>query len=342
MKNIENTQTTPSQATVDKKPKPIKKIIIGLSIIAIAAVGIYSYYLYDTVYPNTDNAYVQANIVNISPKVSGYVDTVFVKDNQFVHKGDPLVKINDDDYQLQLRQETNKLDMAKLKVTQAQQQIALAQANVDKAKSANEFAQNLKTRYTELYKQKAGSLQDMQKYTNDANQAQQQLQQAELSFEQAKTDLKIAQANVNNAQVGVDNAKLNISYTTLSAPSDGFVANLNLYSGQLVTAGQPLFGFIDNNHWWIETNFKETQLNRVKIGQPAEISLDMYDHTFKGKVESIGYASGNTFSLLPAQNATGNWVKVTQRFTVRVSIEDEAQFPLRVGASADVTVNTRD
>lgn len=336
---MENTTTNLEKP--EKKAKPIKKILIGLSVIAITAIGIYSYYVYDTVYPSTDNAYVQANIVNISPKVSGYVKTVLVQDNQYVQKGTPLVIIDDADYQLKLRDETNKYNMAKLKVTQAQQQIALAQANVEKASSANDFAQNLKERYTKLYEQKAGSLQDMQKYTNDANQAQQQLEQAQLSLAQAQTSLKIAQENVRNAKVGIDNAQLNISYTTLSAPANGYVANLHLSPGQLVTAGQPLFGFVDNDHWWIETNFKETQLNRIKAGQPAEISIDMYDHTFKGHVESISYASGNTFSLLPAQNATGNWVKVTQRFTVRISVDENAHFPLRVGSSANVTVDTR-
>ena len=105
-------------------------------------------------------------------------------------------------------------------------------------------------------------------------------------------------------------------------------------------AGQKLFGLVDDSQWWVDVNFKETQLKRIKAGQPAEVELDMYNHKYHGTVQSISYASGNTFSLLPAENATGNWVKVTQRFPVRVTLENESDFPLRVGASSNVTVDT--
>ena len=114
-----------------------------------------------------------------------------------------------------------------------------------------------------------------------------------------------------------------------------------LTKGQYVAVGQQVFGLVDNDSWWIDANFKETDLERVKESQPVEIKLDMYRHSkYKGTVQSLSYASGTTFSLLPPQNATGNWVKVTQRFTIRIKVENNPKFPLRVGASADVQIDT--
>ena len=115
---------------------------------------------------------------------------------------------------------------------------------------------------------------------------------------------------------------------------------MNLADGQLVQAGQNVFGLIDDASWWVDANFKETQLERIKVGQIVKAKLDIYDHVYSGVVESISRASGNTFSILPAQNATGNWVKVTQRFAVVVKIKDDPDFPLRVGASVNVTIDT--
>ena len=116
---------------------------------------------------------------------------------------------------------------------------------------------------------------------------------------------------------------------------------MNLETGELVAQGQKLFGQVDTHTWWIDANFNETKLERIKPGQAVKVRLDMYDHhDYKGVVQSISFASGNTFSLLPPENATGNWVKVTQRFPIMIAIEDDKDFPLRVGASAKVTVDT--
>ncbi len=304
-----------------------KHFIIGVGVILVSAASAFGYYKYSEYHPSTENAYVNANLINIAPKVGGYIQEIYVKDNQFVHKGDLLVTINPRDYDLQLTKANQDLQLYK-------QQSNTAQANLDKAKSDYKFAQELAARYAELYHEKAGSLQDMQKYQNQADSAKQALAQATAQYNSAITQIDLA-------QTGVQNAKNDASYTELRAPVDGYISNLNsLHSGELVTAGQKLFGLVDNNNWWVDVNFKETQLKRIQIGQPAEIELDMYDHKYTGTVQSISYASGNTFSLLPAQNATGNWVKVTQRFTVRVKLENDPKYPLRVGASSNVMVNT--
>nr|MCX3303406.1 HlyD family secretion protein [Bacillus pacificus] len=124
------------------------------------------------------------------------------------------------------------------------------------------------------------------------------------------------------------------------APDDGYVSNLKLYKGQLVSPGQALFGFIDNKKWWIDANFKETDLDRIKPGQKVEIELDMYSHSYAGKVDSISYATGSVFSLLPPENATGNWVKVTQRLPVKIILKNDLKYTLRRGGNATVKVDT--
>ena len=303
-----------------------KHTIAGLGVILLVGGSIFGYYEYSERYPSTDNAYVNANLINVAPKVGGYIQKIYVTDNQFVHKGDPLVDIDPQDYNVALTK-------AKQDLALANQQAATAKAAIVKAQSDYKLASELATRYTALYKENAGSLQDMQKYQNQADAAKQ-------SLDQATSQYQASQAQVGIATTGVTNAQNNNGYTQLSAPADGYISNLYLQNGELVSSGQKLFGLVDNANWWIDVNFKETQLKRIKVGQPAEIELDMYNHKYKGVVQSISYASGSTFSLLPAQNATGNWVKVTQRFTVRVKVENSVEYPLRVGASSKVTVDT--
>ncbi|MDD3265876.1 MAG: HlyD family secretion protein [Burkholderiales bacterium] len=303
-----------------------KKIIIGGIVVVLAISGIYGYYKYNEEYPNTENAYVNANLISISPKVSGYIQEVAVKDNQLVHKGDLLVTIDPQDYSLQLTK--TKQDLALY-----QQQSGTAKAALDKAKSDYKFANDMAIRYTKLYNEHAGSLQDMQKYQNQADSAKQGLSQATAQYNAAQTQIQLA-------QTGVQNAENNSGYTQIRAPFDGYVSNMNIQVGELVSNGQKLFGLVDDKNWWVDVNLKETQLKRIKQGQKATVKLDMYDHKYTGTVQSISYASGNTFSLLPAQNATGNWVKVVQRFTVRVKLDNDKEFPLRVGASSSVTIDT--
>lgn len=164
--------------------------------------------------------------------------------------------------------------------------------------------------------------------------------------QQAKDDalakLDSAKAQVSLDQADLQNAQLNLQYTTVSAPTDGWVSNLSLRPQDTVNANEPQFALIAGNEFWVDANFKEGDLDRIKVGASAKIHVDMYpDHTFDGVVESISGASGNAFALLPPQNATGNWVKVIQRVPVRVHILNvNPQYPLRVGTSATVTIPT--
>jgi membrane fusion protein (multidrug efflux system) len=171
--------------------------------------------------------------------------------------------------------------------------------------------------------------------------------QARAGVDQAQAALAAAQAQLSDrnnqiaaAQAQLATADLNLSYATVTAPADGIIANINLRQGAAVAAFQPLFALVETADWWVDANFKETDLPRIKPGQPATIAVDMMPGTtMTGVVETISPGSGATFALLPAQNASGNWVKVTQRFAVRIKLDAPAP-DLRVGGSATVTVDT--
>lgn len=323
----------------DKQKSP-KNLFIGIAVIAVAAIGIYLYYNHTRKYPSTDDAYVNANLINVAPKVGGFIKNINVTKNQLVHKGDLLFQIDPVDYILESDQSAHQVAYAKQQVDVENQNIAVAKVNIAKAKADYDFSQKMAKRYTNLFQQNAGTEQDMQKYVNDAIQSKQQLDAMKLAYDQSYTRYKSALAQLNANKSALDSAVTKTGYANVYASVDGFVTNLNLADGQLVQAGQTLFGLVDDSSWWVDANFKETQIERIKVGQKAKVKLDIYDHEYTGVVQSISRASGNTFSILPAQNATGNWVKVTQRFTVVIKLEDDPKFPLRVGASTEVTVDT--
>lgn len=317
-----------------------KNSLIGLLILGICMGCVYWYFVYQQTHPSTDNAYVNANLINIAPKVGGYIKKIYVKDNQYVKKGDALLLIDPKDYSLLIQKAKAGLAASEQEATYAQENIENAKINRANALSDYNFSEQISKRYTDLFKSKAGSMQDMQKYQNKSTQARHALENANTTLNQAKLQFEMANTKIETAKIALRNAKINLSYAHINAPADGYISNLNLHSGQLVLPGQKLFGLVDDTHWWVDANMKETKLSRIKINQSATFTLDMYDHTYEGKVESISYASGSTFSLLPAENATGNWVKVVQYFTVRISVKNHPDFPLRVNASAHVVINT--
>jgi membrane fusion protein (multidrug efflux system) len=323
-----------------RKQKSPKNLFIGIGVIAVAAIGIALYYNHTRKYPSTDDAYVNANLINVAPKVGGFIKNINVTKNQLVHKGDLLFEIDPIDYMLESNQTAHQVSYAQQQVDVESQNILVAKVNIAKAQADYDYNRKMAKRYTDLFKQKAGTEQDMQKYINSAIQSKQQLDAMNLAYIQANTLYKSALAQLNANKSALDTAITKTSYAQVYAGVDGFVTDLNLADGQLVQAGQNLFGLVDDSSWWIDANFKETQLERIKVGQPVKVKLDIYSHEYQGVVQSISRASGNTFSILPAQNATGNWVKVTQRFAVVVKVEDDPKYPLRVGASTEVTIDT--
>ena len=180
---------------------------------------------------------------------------------------------------------------------------------------------------------------------NSIKVAKAQLDVAKNQLKQAKENLGMIgnkNARIKAALAEVRNAELNLKYAYITSPVNGKLVNFTLRSGTMVQAGQMLFDIVEQNRWWVDTNYKETQLDRIRVGQSAKISVDMYpNHTFRGVVESISAGSGTAFSLLPPEQATGTWVKVTQRMPVKIVILNPSlKFPLIVGASASVTVDT--
>ncbi|MCE2706152.1 MAG: HlyD family secretion protein [Proteobacteria bacterium] len=318
-----------------------KRLFIGIGIIIVAIIGVYAYFKYDELYPSTDDAYVGSSLVNVAPKVNGYLTEIHIKNDQAVHKGELLFTINPIDYQISYEQ-ADKNYKSQLDMTQvAKQQISVQKGQIDKDNQQMKFLQQRAQRYTTLYKANTISQQDYQNAITDFSNMKSQLNMDNDKYQQFVHGYQYSIAKQEAAKAQLDMAKSNLNYTKYYSPVDGYITNMNsLTSGEFVNASQQLFGIVDSKSWWVDANFKETQLERLKIGQKVSVTLDMYDHKYNGTIQSISYASGNTFSLLPAQNATGNWVKVTQRFAVRIKIENDKQFPLRVGSSAKVTINT--
>lgn len=275
-----------------------KKIIISL--IFIVCLFSLSYWIYGKLYVSTDDAYVGADVVQISPQVTGKVKNLYVSNNQYVTAGELLFDL-----------ETEIYDAALLE----------AQAGLLVSEAKLKIAQLTKDRTIELARQKAASYQE-----ND--------------IAIGNLEAAIAQRNINQALV--TKAELNLQYTKIRAYTSGWIANMTLQVGDSVTSHQPLFALVSDKKFWIDANFKETELEHVRVGQKVDIKIDMYpNQDFYGVVESFSSGTGNAFSLLPPENATGNWVKITQRVPVRILIiNNDFHQPLRIGTSALVTIHT--
>jgi membrane fusion protein (multidrug efflux system) len=318
-----------------------KRLWLGIGLIVVTILGIYSYFKYESYYPETDDAYVGANLINVATKVSGYLESVTVTNNQLVKKGDVLFAINPIDYQLGYQQALQNYNSQVAQVAAANSQLKIQQEAIDKDNIQLNFAKTQYERYSSLYNANTISKQAYQNMATTYDEAKIQRSADLKKLQQYKNLTKLTEAKRNQAKVALDSAKSNLDYTKYVSPVDGYVTDMpSLAPGEFVAAGQQLFGLVDTRNWWIDANFKETQIARIHPGQKVKVTLDMYDHDFTGVVQSISYASGNTFSLLPAQNATGNWVKVTQRFTVRIKVTSDLKYPLRVGSSAKVSVDT--
>lgn len=319
-----------------------KNVLIGAAIVISAILTVYIYLKYSEVFPTTDNAYVGAKIVNVAAKTSGYIDSVMVKNNQKVRKSDILFLVDPSDYKIALEQAQKNYDASQVTLEMAKQQIEVAKLELNNAKNKLQLIQDTEKRHLAMLKIKTIAKQTYKETKNQLQNAKNQVSIEQSKYHQAVENYKYRETELAIMQANLDKSRLDLEYTKYRSPVNGIVTNLNhLAKGELIGKGQQLFGLVDDENWWVDANFKETQIARIKIGQPASITLDMYDHQYVGIVDSISHASGSTFSLLPAQNATGNWVKVTQRFTVRIKIENNNNHPLMVGASAKVRIDTR-
>lgn len=327
----------------NKKLKDNKPALYGILIVILAIIGLYSYFKYDEIYPSTDNAYVNAKLINVATKVSGYIDQINVHDNQLVHKGEVLFTINSKDYKLAINKANAIYLSALAQIKMAQQDMEVQLGLTAKDTQQYKLGLTKLKRYKELYSAKTISYQQYQEVQTVDENFKTQLDIDNKKYQQLQTKESYLQAQLQVAKDGLDLAQSNLGYTKYIAPVNGYITGLKtLSNGEFVMAGVPVFGIVDISQWWVDANFKETQLQRVRTGQIASVELDIYGHhKFSGIVQSVSEASGDTFSLLPAQNATGNWVKVTRRFTVKVKLQPQKSYPLRVGASADITIDTR-
>lgn len=323
--------------------RKLVKWIIALLILAIAGIAGYRYWRHGQLYASTDDAYLNANIVEIAAQVAGPVIRVDVRENQLVHVGDPLFDIDPAPYRLALEKAQAQLQLAEQSVSQQLAAIATAEAQVGQRQAELRNAQSNYARARQLVTQRFLSPQAAETARTQMETAVAMLKAAQANLEQARSALGQAgdkNANVQAAQAAVRQAQLDLERTHVTAPAQGNIANLSLRPGSTVQPGVPLFSIISNQEYWVDANFKETELERIHRGQPVRIEVDMYpDHPFDGVVESISGGSGTAFSLLPPQNATGNWVKVTQRVPVRIRFTNpDPRYPLRVGTTATVEV----
>ena len=436
-----------------KKEKNGKKrrkiIIIGAAVLLFLAISGFLYWLYARQYESTDDAFIDGDITQVSPKVSAYVKKVDVSSNQFVHKGDLLVELDQSDLQVRLAQAKAQLETARSQrgravannhlpeqttaasQMQAQSNVQTARSNVEQTRLASQSKQsqisqaqaavgtaranlaqtraqvpqadaNLKLAQVEfdrrqvLFNRGDISRQSLDQATNalqtaqaQLNAAQKQVLAAQSRVDEAEAGVRTAQENyrqsvaqigltqsqvgesqgrladanaapqrvevsqsqvstaeaaIQAAEAAVQQAELELSYTKIFAPEDGFVTRKTVEEGQLVQMGSPLMAISQSDEVWVVANFKETQLENMQVGQPVDIEVDAFpSETFHGKVESLQAGTGSKFSVLPAENATGNYVKVVQRVPVKIVFDEDAEKLKRLvpGMSVEPTVKVR-
>jgi membrane fusion protein (multidrug efflux system) len=358
-----------------EKKKTNTKFIIILTVLVLVG-GTYGItkYMHSLAHEETDDAQIEKKMNPIIPRVSGYISKVYVKDNDFVKKGDTLFTIDKRDYQLKIDEanaallgaegqyEAEKDDFgsshAIISVSFAQMRSATG--SIESGKIRLRQITNDYNRYNNLYKTHTITKQQYEQALSAKDEAENQVrvleqQQRASSYQKSVIESKskasdkqteVAAANIKKAKTMLDVAHLNLSYTVVTAAIDGQVSKVDIQPGQLVQPGQSLFYIINNTEAWVVANFKETQLNKMIVGQKVSLKVDAYpNYEFKGVVTSFSPATGSRFSLLPPDNATGNFVKTIQRLPVKISL-DQSNDPekvklLRPGMNVDVDVHLK-
>lgn len=330
-----------------KSVKKSLKLIGWAAISVLIFIGLWSYWVYRQAHPSTDDAYVKANVVQIASQVSGPVKQIFVSDHQMVKTGQPLFDIDPAPFLINVEKANANLADTKQMINAQIAGLSTANAELDQRLAELTDTQKETQRMLILVRKKLASKAKADDAKRQLAVAQAAVRAAQSQLEQQRqqlgdtgknnTKLKLAQANLKQAL-------LDLNHTHITAPADGQLINFNVRNGSMISAQQGLFSLVESKNWWIIANFKETQLTNIKVGQPAEINIDIYPNTtFKGTVDNISSGSGSSFSLLPPENATGNWVKTTQRFPIRINFTnlDLSRYPMRLGASCNVTINTK-
>jgi membrane fusion protein (multidrug efflux system) len=322
--------------------RSLTRTVIMLIVPAIILFGGVYYYLTSGGSVSTDDAQVKQDIVSVSAQVTGPVQKVFVRNGSRVSKGDVLFQIDPAPYQVALENAQAQLAQAQLQTTQLRTQAAGSGADIAGSEANLKVKENAFRRQAQLMKQGFTTRADYDSAFNDVKTAEQQLEDAKTRAANAKAAVAPAgqQPQIAAAIAAVDKAKLDLSRTTVRAPMDGTVENAdNLQVGQMAAEGLGMLSLVHSKTAWVEANFKEKDVGRMVPGQRAEIKVDAYPGIkFPAHLQSVGAGTGSQFSLLPAQNANGNWVKVTQRVPVRIAFNGTPSKPMIAGLSVEATV----
>jgi len=370
-----------SEQSYDEQPRSAKKkwlvalvLLIGLLVGGYYGLGAWKH---AATHVSTDNAYVQADMAQITPRVHGTVIDVLIHENWWVKPGQVLVRLDTRDYEVRLNEAKAALTRARESVDQlfaavavaderrratqaqiqtAQAEVAVAQAEFHQAELDFHRAQQLaeeqiipaqrfdqaKTQYDAARSRLHAKQQQLEEAKQNETTRKRETDQARAALGNTVTDERSEHSLVKQAEAAVHEAELNLSYCTLVAPMEGMVSRKAIEVGQRVQPGQALMALLPLHKVYIEANYKETQLTHVRVGQPVEIRADVYpDHVYHGTVESLSGGTGAAFSLLPPENATGNWVKVVQRLPVKITLTEPLppDLPLRVGLSVEASID---
>ena len=357
----------------DAPPKKRSKTFFIFLIILLIAGGWFgiSKYIYARHHETTDDAQVESNINPVIPKISGYVTDVRVRENEHVKKGDTLLLLDDRELKLKVEETEAALGTAESNLSSAKASTSASQANIATSQVAvGTIDAQIDAAKVNVWR----TTQDYNRYANliqDHSVTQQQFEQAQAAKETAEKQLQVLQqqklqaarqtsavasqsaatstqigvvnSTIKQRQIDVENARLYLSYAVITAPADGIVSKVNVQTGQLLQAGQATFSIVQDNDIWIVANFKETQFDDLKIGQKVTVEVDAFPgHEFEAKLASFSPATGSRFALLPADNASGNFVKTVQRLPVRIEFvnrQDPFVTQLKPGMNAYVDVH---
>lgn len=320
-------------------------LMFGVPLIIVGVVGFF--WLTSGRFASTDNAYVQQDKVSVSAEVAGRIVNVAVRENQRVKKGDLLFEIDSAPYRIAVAQADAAIANAQVELQTLKTSYVGTGADIQAARDRIAQAQEDYARQAELMKRGFTTRVNFQSAQHALEQARASLQSANADAAEARSKLATGAAvpgenpAIAAARVQREQALLNLSRTKVYAPADGVVSQADrLQVGQQMMTGLPAVTIVTSDLSWVEANFKETDLNKMRVGQCAEVSFDAYPGLkLKGHVASIGAGTGSEFSVLPAQNANGNWVKVTQRVPVRLAIDEKSPRALIAGLSSDVEVD---
>jgi membrane fusion protein, multidrug efflux system len=317
----------------------VSPLVAALVIAAMLFVGGVQFWSYIQSYQDTDDAEVDAYLDPVSARINGTVSAVYVDNNQSVKAGQLLIQLDPRDYEVAAEQARAQLAQAQADLNSARQKYVSAVATIRQAEAQNYLAQRNAQRFAQLIKLRVVAQSEFDQYDATAHAQAETVKVDEATAASAQRTIASRAAQVQQAQAALDQAELNLSYTRISAPAAGIIGSRSAQLAQRVQPGQSLMALTQMDRLWVTANFKETQLVRMRPGQPVTIHVDAVRRDFKGHVENLPGATGSLYELLPPENATGNYVKIVQRLPVRILFDGgQGLSSLRPGMSVEPTV----